>query len=438
MNKLIAIILTCVSQQIAFAQPLDKTKLDAYFDALEANNKFMGSVALLQKGEVVYTRAIGYADVENKIKATPETKYGIGSVTKTFTAAMVMLAVEEKKLTLDQAIQRFFPTVPNASTITIRHLLSHRSGIHNFTNDEGYDKLKVQAKTRDEMIAIISEAGSDFTPDSTAAYSNSNYVLLSFMLEELYGKPYHELLKEKITGPLGLKNTYFGKSGDTDNHGSLSYNYYTKWVMETPTEPSISMGAGALISTATELTQFITALFYYKIVSRTSLREMMTIRDNLGLGLFVFPFYAKRAFGHTGGIDGYSALLAYFPKDTVAFAFVSNGNKMNSNDVAIAALSAIFNQPYEIPTFRTYDYKPGELGRYTGEYFNPGYSITITISEKDGQLIGQITGQPPFPLQAVSLDKFVFEPVDATLEFEPADQSLLLKQMGQELLFRRK
>jgi hypothetical protein len=165
---------------------------------------------------------------------------------------------------------------------------------------------------------------------------------------------------------------------------------------------------------------------------------MMTIRDDLGLGLFVFPFHEKRAFGHTGGIDGYNSLLAYFPKDTVAFVFLSNGTNMNTNDVAIATLSAMFNRPYDIPTFKTYNYKPGELGLYTGEYFNPSFAMTITISEKDNQLFAQGTGQPAFPLEPVEEHVFRFEPADATLKFDPPVHSLLLKQFGKDVLFRKK
>jgi CubicO group peptidase (beta-lactamase class C family) len=438
MPKIIFLLLALMSAAVVSSQSFSPEKLNEYFDVLEANDRFMGNVAIMKNGKMLYTRATGYADVENKVKATPETKYCIGSVSKTFTASMIMMAVEEKKLTLDQPIEKYFPTIKNASAITVRQLLSHRSGIHNFTADPGFDTLKTAAKSREQLMTIISKAGSDFEPDAMASYSNSNFVLLSYLLEDLYGKTYGEILKEKITTPLGLHSTYFGMSGDIGNKGSHSYLIGDGWVKENPTHPSIPMGAGGIISTATDQVSFITALFNGKVVSKSSLREMMTIRDDLGLGLFVFPFNEKRAFGHTGGIDGYSALVGYFPGDSVAFAMLSNGSNFNTNNISIACLSAVFNQPYELPTFKSHAYQPGELSKYTGEYFNPSFPITITITEKDNRLYAQGSGQPQFPLESIEEHIFRFDQADAELIFDPEVKSLLLKQYGGEILFRLK
>ncbi|RZJ60435.1 MAG: class A beta-lactamase-related serine hydrolase, partial [Flavobacterium sp.] len=115
------------------AQTPDKAKLDSYFSALEANNKYMGSVALSKNGKTVYTKSIGYADVENNKKVSEESKFRIGSISKIFTATLVMKAVEANKLKLTDNLSTYFPTIPNASKITIMQLLQHRTGIHNFT-----------------------------------------------------------------------------------------------------------------------------------------------------------------------------------------------------------------------------------------------------------------------------------------------------------------
>jgi D-alanyl-D-alanine carboxypeptidase len=161
--------------QIGFSQNLDKTKLDNYFNALEQNNKFMGSVAVSKNGEIIYTKSIGFADVENKVKATENSKYRIGSISKSFTTVLILKAVEQKKLNTNQTIDKWFPTIKNAKKITVSHLLSHRSGIHNFTDDKDYLTWNTQPKTEKEMIEIIVKGGSDFNPDSKAEYSNSIY-----------------------------------------------------------------------------------------------------------------------------------------------------------------------------------------------------------------------------------------------------------------------
>ena len=178
-RTLIASLLIGILSQTGLTQNFDKTKLDNYFNTLEANNKFMGSVAVSKNGAIIYTKSVGFSDIENNVKANENSKYRIGSISKTFTAVLVLKAVEEKKLDLNQTIEKYFPTIKNAEKITIKHLLSHRSGIHNFTNDKDYLTWNTQPKTEKEMVEIITKAGSDFEPDSKAEYSNSNFVLLS-------------------------------------------------------------------------------------------------------------------------------------------------------------------------------------------------------------------------------------------------------------------
>ncbi|OXB00486.1 peptidase, partial [Flavobacterium oncorhynchi] len=172
--------------QIGFAQTNYTAKLDNYFNALEVNDKFMGSVAISQNGEIVYTKSIGFADVEKKIKATKNSKYRIGSISKSFTAVLILKATEEKKLDLTQTIYKWFPTIKNADKISIKQLLSHRSGIHNFTDDNEYLTWNTQPKTEKEMLEIIAKGGSDFEPDSKAEYSNSNFVLLTYIANSGY------------------------------------------------------------------------------------------------------------------------------------------------------------------------------------------------------------------------------------------------------------
>src|SRR5690554_5933894 len=124
---ILAFLLIGFLSPVSVAQSIDRAKLDNYFNALEENNKFMGSVAVSQNGDIIYTNSVGYADFENKVKANEETKYRIGSISKTFTAVLVLKAVEENKLELDQTIEKFFPTIKNAKKITIENLLRHRS-----------------------------------------------------------------------------------------------------------------------------------------------------------------------------------------------------------------------------------------------------------------------------------------------------------------------
>lgn len=423
--------------QIGFSQNLDKAKLDNYFNALEQNNKFMGSVAVSKNGEIIYTKSIGFADVENKVKATENSKYRIGSISKSFTTVLILKAVEQKKLDLNQTIDKWFSTIKNAKEITVKHLLSHRSGIHNFTDEIDYLTWNTQPKTEKEMIEIITKGGSDFNPDSKAVYSNSNFVLLTYILEKTFIKSYSDLLQEFIVKPIGLTNTYvFGKINPSNNE-CKSYSFASFWKKETETDFAVPLGAGAIISTPSDLTKFADALFSGKLLTNESLETMKTIKDGYGMGLFQIPFYKSIGYGHTGGIDGFSSVYSYFPSDKISYALISNGTNINNNDISIAVLSAVYDKPYEIPIFTTFKLTSEDLDKYLGVYASQQIPIKITISKDGNNLIAQGTGQPPLPLEATDKDKFKFDQAGAKFEFNPTTKTMILFQGGGQINFTK-
>lgn len=436
MNKLLlAFSFLVMSGQLACSQSFDSAKLDAYFEQLENHEKFMGSVVLSKDGEVIYSRSMGYLDFEAGIKADERTKYRIGSITKTITAALVLKAVEENLLSPNQPIGAYFPSITHADKITIGNLLNHRSGIHNFTSNEDYLEWNTQPKTAEELVAIIAASGSDFEPDSKASYSNSNYVLLTYILENVYGKPYAELVEKHIAEPLGLANTYVSHGIDPANSEAHSYSFQDVWVRSTITDPSIPVGAGAIVSTPVDIIKFGEALFSGKVISEAHLTLMKTIQDGYGMGLFQIPFHERSAFGHTGGIDGFSSTWGYFPEEHVSMAITSNGSVTSTNNVAVALLSAFFDKPYDIPVF--YEEDEEALAQYVGIYSSTQLPIKITISKSGKALVAQATGQPSFPLEATGKDQFGFDEAGVELVFNPAEGTMVLKQGGGEFLFTR-
>lgn len=422
---------------LGMAQNVDRAKLDQYFDVLEEHNRFMGSVAVSQNGELIYSRALGYADVDAQIKADTEIKYRIGSISKIFTAVLVLKAVEAKLLDLDQRLGEFFPEVPNADEISLTQLLSHRSGIHNFTDDPQYLTYNTQAKTREELISIIVGGGSDFEPDARMAYSNSNYVLLTFILEMVHDKPFARILEEEITVPLGLENTYMGGRMDPGNKESRSYRFLTHWTLEPETDLSIPLGAGGVVSNPMDLVKFSDALFGGKLLKSERMELMKTLRDNFGLGLFHIPFYDRAGYGHTGGIDGFTSVLSHFADGAVSYALLSNGTNFNNNAISIAVLSAVFDKPYELPNFGDFEVDPELLERYVGVYSSDRIPMKLTISTDKGTLIAQGSGQPSFALEASERNRFEYDPAGVVIEFIPEENTLILKQFGSEFLFKK-
>jgi len=188
-----ATLLTLALGAAGYAQTLDKAKLDQFFDRLAEKNKAMGSLTIAKDSNVLYTRAIGYSQINGSEKKplTAANRFRIGSITKMFTAAMIFQLVEEGKLKLTDALDKFFQQVPNANKITIAHILAHRSGIHDSILDRNLrPSSNTNAVTKDELLTIISKGAPDFEPDAKHRYSNSGYFLLGLIIEKLTGKPY--------------------------------------------------------------------------------------------------------------------------------------------------------------------------------------------------------------------------------------------------------
>lgn len=429
-------LLMGLSLGTVLSQNFNKPKLDSLMDILAEKNNAMGSLIISSDGAVVYSRAIGYSQISSneKLPATNQTKYRIGSITKMFTATMIFQLIEDGKLSLTTTVDKYFPQLPNAGKITISNLLNHRSGLHNFTDDPEYQTWMTQPKTREEMLAIIAKGGVDFQPNEKFSYSNSGYVVLGYILEKVSKQSYSKYLSNRITSKIGLSNTYVATRTETKKNESFSYRFSTSWEQAPETDMSIPGAAGAIVSTPADLAKFIESLFSLKLVSNASLSQMKTLTDGYGMGMFQIPFYEKQAFGHNGGIDGFESTLAYFPEDDLAVAYCTNGQVYPMNNILIGVLSIYFNKPYSIPTFSL---KPEDLDKYLGVYSTTQIPLKITITRNAATLFAQATGQQSFPLDATEKDKFKFDPAGIIIEFNPDKDEMTLKQGGENVLFTK-
>jgi CubicO group peptidase (beta-lactamase class C family) len=434
-------LLACLSFTVSVSgQEFNTLKADSLLNLLAEKNKAMGSMAISKDGRIIYSKAIGYSFINalQKIPATTSTKYRIGSISKMFTATIIFQLMEEGKIDLTTTLDKFYPTVPNAPKITMAQLLAHQSGIHSFTDDEAYLGYMTKPKTHDEMMAIISGSKADFEPGSKTVYSNSNFVLLGYIIEKICQKGYPEVLQERVCSKAGLSNTLYGGKTDLTKNESFSYKFDgNNWVQESETDMSIPHGAGAIVSTPADLVKFIEALFSGKLVSKASLDKMKPLAVGLGLGMQQFPFYDKVLYGHGGAIDGFNSMLFYIPEEGLAYAYCSNGTVYSNNDITIGALSIYFNKPYKLPVFTVFKTSPEELILLTGNYSSAQIPLKITISVKDGTLYGQATGQPSFPLEANAKNVFKFEQAGITMTFSPEKGEFILEQGGGRFIYTR-
>ncbi|WP_421753841.1 serine hydrolase domain-containing protein [Croceimicrobium sp.] len=408
--------------------------MDSLVQILNQENQLIGSFSLYHKGKVYYEASFGQA---SPTKDEGAKLYRIGSISKTFTATMVMKAIEEGELSLDRKLSEWFPKIPNADQISIKMMLGHRSGIHNFTDDDSYLQIMEKEQSREAMLSRFASMEPDFTPDSDFSYSNTNYVLLSYILEDIYQQPIANLLIEKIADPLKLKNTYF-YSADARKKGEQESFYWTgEWTKASNTHPSVPLGAGGIVSSTGELCQFMRALQSGKILDKSSVGQMKNGKEP-GLALFYYPFYSHSAYGHNGGIDGFVSHASYMAADDLAVAVCLNGSQYPLNQLLIDILSIYFEQEgYQLPSFEKVEVAVDDLQQYSGTYKSDHFPLDIKFFVEEGVLKGQATGQPSFPMEARGNHVFEFKAATIKVTFDPENGTMVFEQAGQKLPFKR-
>lgn len=420
------ICISCSTTQ----QPKTLTeRLDNYF--AENADKFSGAIEIQQNGKTVYQKALGLADVENKIPVKADSKFRIGSITKTFVSVLVLKAAGEQKLSLEDRLAKYFPDakIPNAEQITVDMLLYHRSGLSDVVNDHYTDFLTYYTKpqTRAQMIERIANAGINFAPDSTFRYCNTGFILLTYILEDVYGKSYGELLDEQIIKPLQLSNTGVCTSPINGKDG-FARSYSITGELQDEFDPTAVLGAGALYSTTGDLLKFFNALtsgYFGSVV----FEQMRQFKDNWGRGLFPNKVGDLEGFGHTGGIHGFAAVL--FRYGDIDIAFCANNGFLEHKEL----ISAVLDIPVEKTQYTTLT--KAQLAKHEGKYHNDQLKMDIEITSTGDYLTAQASGQPGFPLDAISENEFEFKAAGAKITFANGNKSLTLNQNGGKFEFAR-
>ena len=283
-------------------------------------------IAVSNGGQIIYSAAFGMSDRESATAATPRSVLQIGSITKQFAAAAILRLAERGALTLDDRIEKFVPEFkpPGGATITLRHLLSHTSGVRGLSPPE-YTPL-----TREQFIKLIDGQPLEFTPGTKFSYSNSGYRLLGYAIESITGMPFADFVHSELALPLGLIDT--GVCGTSnlplpDGYGLLQGT----WKRIPAIHMSVPFAAGALCSTASDLARWSHLLATGRVMLPASYATMITptrLANNTfepyGLGLFLQKQLGRTAVWHTGGIPGFQSSLVYFPDDDIAVAVIVN------------------------------------------------------------------------------------------------------------------
>lgn len=434
-------VLTAALALSCFAAKAQYENLDAYLDRMAELKKFIGTVMLATDDKILYEKATGPAASEPGPDGTakmnaPESAYRIGSITKPFTAVMVLKSAENGDLSLDDRLAKWHPEVRNAEQITLRQMLSHTSGIPSYTDLSDMDKWKYRENRTDEMIIRIRDRQPEFEPGKRYKYSNSNYFLLGSVLEKVHEKPYEALLEEMVTAPLGMKKTGIDAEKNRMELSEGLSPTLSGWKSVPPVHPSVPYAAGALYSTVNDLHTFSAALHSGLLFKNDStLAKMKTpVESNYGLGLFESEAAGAFALAHSGGIDGYSSTWMYFPEKGLHLVLLSNNFISDHSAVVDAAVRIHRGESVELPRARQSTLLSAEvLSKYTGAYaLDAGF--LLDVSAAGGGLSCQIPGQERVQLQAAN-DTVFFSQIHNleivfTLNADGTTAYLTLEQAG--------
>ncbi|MDH7513783.1 MAG: serine hydrolase [Clostridiales bacterium] len=424
---LLAFLLPLLLPSPSFASsPVEKdtaAALLAYLDAANKNWNFQGSVLAARDGDVVLKRGVGLADVKADRLNTPSTRFLVGSITKTFTAAAVLQLEERGLLSLKDPVVKHLSGYPKktGARMTIHHLLSHTSGVPELAAAPG--RLGDLAKPRKPMdlIALFKDRPLDFEPGEKHQYSNSGYVILGAIIEKASGQSYCEYIQGHIFRPLGMKDS--GCCEDYNDRPDFARGYVEgrdgKLMPAPYVHPSLGYAAGALHSTVGDMLKWDQALSSNKILSRASLDKMFRpVKDDYGYGWLITRTFGREDVFHGGGTPGFSAWIERWPEEKMFIAVLSNTAGAPAGEIGRSLAAILFGEKYEPPRIRGAIQLSAEvLEDYVGVYKIDAENFRV-ISREDGSLFVARNDGRRFPILPFARDEFFF-PTDkgASLRF---------------------
>lgn len=362
------------------------TKIEAYLRPFIETNNFSGVVCVMRGDNVLFHKGYGNANYAFGIANTPDTRFHIASVSKSFTAAAILLLEERGKLSTSDPLSNFIPDYPNGDKIRLHHLLTHTSGIPNVNNFPDYDRESRFPQSLEHIVGMFKDKPLDFEPGSRSRYSNSNYNVLALIIEKASGQSFGDFLRTNIFDRLGLNTMVHDgdatriiphSASGTEPEGlrDIKLVPYLDW--------SIKTGNGSLVSTAFDVCTFTRSVFTGKLLKPASLAKTMN-----ATGSFPYGWAQNERFGRTlvsagGRSPGFIASVEYFLEDSVCIAILTNSYSSVGQVIASDISGIVFGQPVTVPPVASVPPRQGELASFVGQYkmpddyYAPGAVLTL-------------------------------------------------------------
>ncbi|MDP9049112.1 MAG: serine hydrolase [Acidobacteriota bacterium] len=427
-----------------------KERMDAVANFYTVDNKFMGTILVVERDRTLLDKGYGMAEVEWNIPNSPNVKFRLGSLTKQFTATLILLLQQDGKLRTGDRLSRYLPKTPqNWEKITLANLLGHTSGIPDFTDDKRFSNWCMSPHSHAEEIAFIRDKPLGFKPGTKFEYSNSNYELLGAVIEKVSGRNYADLLRQRILDPLGMKDTGM----DTDElilpKRAQGYSPGKKGLESARSESmTVPWSAGSMYSTTEDLLRWESGLFGGKLLNDASLKAMTTAgKGDYGLGVRVAQRDGMKVVSHGGAIEGFNTYLSYIPERQIAVVVLSNVEGPAPGNMGPQLSDLVLGKPVVLPSERkAVPIAFMDLKRFVGVYnLKPDFSITIAVHENLLSVQYSNTKEQTSTVYQGAADghpRFYLPEYDVEIEFVPEAAgevtSLVLHQAGEDDLRGKK
>lgn len=362
--KITALSLLLILTTYSFAQTKSE-KIDELMSKYAEYGQFNGTVLVAEQGKIIFKKGFGLANMEWDIPNQTDTKFRLGSITKQFTGMLILQLFEQGKLKLDVPISSYLPDYPKTAgdRITIHHLLTHTSGIPNYTSFPNFFKdTSKNFYTPEQFVKQFSSLPLEFLPGEKFDYSNSGYFLLGYIIEKVSGKSYEECLQTQILTPLKMTNSGFDHSEIITKKRAAAYEKKGDDFVNAPyIDMNLPYSAGSIYSTVEDLYLWDQALYTETLISEKS-KELYFGKHiasgggghyGYGWGIFELPIENSseklQINEHSGGINGFNTLISRVPADKNLAVFLNNTGSTNLSQMSKGIRAILYNKTYEMP-----------------------------------------------------------------------------------------
>lgn len=417
------IVAPLAGASVAIAQPADfKAQTDAVLDGAYPKEGPGAAVVVTRGARVIYSGGRGFADLETRLPITPDTVFRLGSITKQFTAAVILKLVAEGKMSLDDPISRFFPDWPQPTAgATVRQLLNHSSGLQDFSKITGWiAKNRTRAWTTAELLAVFRDLPARAQPGQAWEYNNGGYVMLGAIIENVTGKAWHQVIAERVTRPLGLRSIAYAVPAPGAPAAALGYTVEDGRVQPVQlAHMSVAHAAGGLQGSVRDMAKWAQALRHGRVVSPALYKEMVRparLTDGstrpYGFGLRLGQVRGRTALVHGGAGGGLDTDSAYIPSEDLLVAVFANSDEPATDPSLLTRRLAALALGEPIPSFTRTSVDMAKIESLFGVYSDKE-GPPLRFFARDGKLfMGQGDGQRE--AFAAGDDRFFFGPEDLT------------------------